>query len=65
MLDKKIFIGFILAGIGLIMFFNNKPMAKGAAKFYRKLYTEKNLLVMFKIAGGLLVLGGIFIALFE
>jgi len=56
---QKISVSMILIGLGLVFFFNNENIGKGAAKFYQKLYTEKNLKVMFKILGGLLVLGGL------
>ena len=56
---QKILIGIIFIGIGLLFFFNNKNIAKGAAIFYQKLYTENNLKIMFKALGALLVLGGI------
>jgi len=59
----KIIVGLILMGIGSIFFINNKDIAKGAAFFYQKLYTEKNLKVMFKILGAFLVIGG-FILMF-
>ncbi len=62
---ENYFIGLILIGIGLLFFYNNKNMAKGASKFYQKLYTEKNMTVMFKAAGIILVLGGIFITFFK
>jgi len=57
--SEKIIPGILLIGIGLLFFFNNKNIGKGSFKFYQKLYTEKNLIIMFKIAGGILVLGGL------
>ena len=60
---QRIFVVMILAGIGLLFFFNSKNISKGAFKFYRKLYTQKNLNVMFKLAGILLVLGAIILTL--
>ena len=60
--NGKVFAGIILAGIGLLFIYNNKNMAKGAAKLYAKLYTEKNLIIMFRVAGVLLVIGGLIIA---
>lgn len=45
--------------IGIFFFFNNKNMWKGAAKFYKWLYTKKNLMIMFKVAGIVLFVGGI------
>lgn len=57
----KIIPGIIIMGIGVMFFFNNKNIAKGASKFYQRLYKEKNLQVMFRIGGVLLVLAGIVI----
>ena len=56
---EKTIIGIIFIGLGTLFFFNNKDIAKGATKFYQKLYTEKNLKVMFRALGVILVLGGI------
>lgn len=64
-MQEKIFIGFVLMGLGLVIFVNNKPIAKGMASFYKKLYTEDNLVVMFKVLGVLLVVGGLAIAIFK
>ena len=57
---EKIIAGIILLAIGLIFFFNNENIGRGACKFYQKLYTEKNLKVMFKVAGVILILGSAF-----
>lgn len=59
MSSEKIIPAVILLAIGLLLFFNNKNMAKGAARFYQKFYSEKNLLIMFKVAGVILILGGL------
>lgn len=56
---QKLIVGIIFIGIGLLFFFNNKNIAKGAATFYQKLYTENNLKIMFRALGTLLVLGGL------
>ena len=56
---QKLLVGIIFIGIGILFFFNNKNIAKGAATFYQKLYTENNLKIMFKALGTLLILGGI------
>ena len=61
MATEKLIPGIILIVIGILFFFNNKNMGKGASKFYRKLYTEKNMNVMFRIAGIILIIGGIFL----
>jgi len=62
---QKILIGIIFIGIGLLFFFNNKNIAKGAATFYQKLYTENNLKIMFKALGALLILGGLALIFFK
>jgi len=59
MATEKLIPAIILIIIGIIFFFNNKNMGKGASKLYRKLYTEKNLKIMFRIAGIILIVGGI------
>jgi len=58
-MDEKIFIGMFFCGVGLLFFFLNKSIGKGAYQFYKKIYTEKNLVIIFKILGGLLFLGGL------
>ncbi len=58
---NRIIVGIVLICIGLLFFFNNKNMGKGAAALYKKLYTEKNLTVMFRIATLVLVVGGLLI----
>ena len=54
----KIVIGIILAIVGVLFFLNNKQMSKGAFKFYRVIYTQKNLAIMFRVVGIILVVGG-------
>ena len=49
----------ILIVIGILFFFNNKNMGEGLFKFYRKLYTKRNSIIMFKAAGVILILGGL------
>ncbi|GAH70758.1 unnamed protein product [marine sediment metagenome] len=56
---KELIIGIVFIGLGLLFFFNNKNIGEGMAKFYRKLYTERNLKVMFRACGVILVLGGL------
>jgi len=56
---EKIIIGLVFLGTGLLFFFNNKNIARGTSALYQKLYTEKNLTVMFKVMGGILILGGL------
>jgi len=58
-MEKEIIAAIILIVIGVLFFFNNKNMGKGASKFYKKLYTKRNLTIMFKVAGIILILGGL------
>lgn len=58
---EKVIIGILLTCTGVLFFFNNENIGKGAAKFYKKLYTEKNLKIMFKAAGIVLFFGGLII----
>ncbi|MFC1710910.1 hypothetical protein ACFLZJ_02020 [Nanoarchaeota archaeon] len=51
--------GIVLIVIGILFFFNNKNIGKGAFKFYKKLYTKRNLTIMFKAAGVILIFGGL------
>lgn len=62
---EKFGVGLLLMAIGILFVYNNKNMAKGAAKFYAKIYTEKNLIIMFRIAGIILIVGGIYLAVFK
>ena len=55
---EKLIIGIVFIGVGLLFFFNNKNISKGAFEFYQKLYTEDNLKIMFRACGVVLVLGG-------
>jgi len=56
---SKLIAGFILLVVGILFFFNNKNIAKGASKFYQMFYSEKNLKIMFKIIGIILFIFGI------
>ena len=58
-MEKELIAGIVLIVIGMLFFFNNKEMGKGAFKFYKWLYTKKNLTIMFRIAGIILVFGGL------
>jgi len=55
---EKLIIGIVFIGVGLLFFFNNKNISKGAYKFYQKLYTKDNLKFMFRACGAVLILGG-------
>ena len=59
MTPEKIIIGIVFISLGPVLFFNSKNIAKGAAKFYQRLYTEKNLRIMFKFLGAILVVAGV------
>ena len=56
---SRLIASIILIVIGLFFFFNNKNIGKGAYKFYKWFYAEKNLIVIFKIMGIILVGFGI------
>ena len=60
-MPEKIVAGIILMVIGILFFFNNKNIGRGAYKFYSWMYTEKNLIIMFKITGVILIIGGLLI----
>jgi len=51
--------GIILMVIGLVFFFNSREIGEGAFKFYRMIYTKKNLKIMFRVAGVVLFVGGL------
>ena len=57
-MEKELVAGIVLMVIGVLFIFNNKGMGAGAFEFYRKMYTKKNLKIMFRIAGIILVVGG-------
>jgi hypothetical protein len=58
-MEGKLIAAIVLMAIGILFFFNNKNMGEGAFKFYRKIYTKKNLTIMFRIAGILLFVGSL------
>lgn len=59
----KLIIGIVFIVFGLFLSFNNKNVSKGAARFYQALYTEKNLKIIFKIVGIILVIMGLVLIL--
>ena len=64
-MEKELIAGLVLIAIGMLFFFNNKNMGKGLAEFYKKFYTKKNTTIMLKIAGGVLVVGGVAIIILK
>jgi len=58
---ERIIVSIIFFILGFVFFFKNKKIGKSAAKFYKWLYTEKNLKVIFRIVGIILIVGGILI----
>jgi len=58
-METELIGGIILMVIGVFFFFNNKNMGKGASKLYQKIYTKKNLTIIFRIIGIILVLAGL------
>ena len=63
-MNKEIIASIILILAGLVFFFNNKNIGKGASKFYQWFYTEKRLIIMFRICGVILIIGGL-VLMFE
>ena len=61
---SEVIVGIVLSALGLLFFFNNKNIGKGSYIFYRKLYTEKNLIIIFKFLGLFLFIMGLAVALF-
>jgi len=45
-MEKELIVAILFTVIGLVFIFNSKNIAKGAAKFYQKFYTEQNLGIM-------------------
>ena len=58
-MGEKLITGIILMVIGILFFFNNKNMGNGTFKLYRKIYTKKNLAIMFRVAGIILFAGSL------
>ena len=58
-MEKELIAGLVLIVIGMLFFFNNKSMGKGLAEFYKKFYTKKNTIIMVRIAGIILIVGGV------
>ena len=55
----KLIIGIVFIILGILLSFNNKNVSKGASKFYQAFYNEKNLRIVFRIVGIILVLAGL------
>lgn len=62
MTTEKLIAGIVLFLIGLLFFFNNKNIGKGAFRFYRWFYTKERLIIMFKVLGLFLAIIGLIIA---
>jgi len=56
---KELIIGIVFISLGLLFFFNNKNISKGAYQFYQTIYTEDNLKIMFRACGTILIFGGL------
>ncbi len=61
---ERLIAGIIMIALGLLFFFNNKNIGKGASKFYKAFYTEKNLKVLFRIVGIILIIAAVVVILF-
>lgn len=57
-MESGLVAGIVMMVIGVLFFFNNRDMGKGMSGFYRMIYTKKNLVIMFKVAGVILFVGG-------
>jgi len=57
-MKRELFIGAIFVVLGLLFFFNSKNISKGASKFYQEIFAEKNLKIIFKACGIILILIG-------
>jgi len=55
----KFIMGIVFLFVGVLFLFGNRKMGEVAFKFYRMIYTRRNLVIMFKVAGVILVVGGI------
>lgn len=65
MSTEQIIIGIVIMVLGIFFFFNNKRIGRGACKLYKKFYTEKNLIIMFKIIGIFLFVMGLVLVFVE
>ena len=63
--SSKLVAGLILAAVGIAFILFRNKLARGSAEFYRKMYSEKNLKVIFPIMGTILILGCIILILAE
>ena len=55
MATEKVIASIIFMVLGILLFFNSKNIGKGASKFYQAICTTKNLNVIFKVVGILLI----------
>jgi len=55
----KLVIGIVFIILGLLLSFRNKSVSKGASKLYQAIYTEKNLRIILRVVGIILVLVGL------
>lgn len=55
----KLIIGAVFIILGFLLSFNNKKVSIGASKFYRAFFPEKNLKIMFRIVGIILIIAGL------
>ena len=58
-MGNELVAGIVMLVIGVLFLFCNRSMGEGTFKFYRMIYTQKNLVIMFKAAGVILVVAGI------
>ena len=60
-MGDKLVAGIFLFVIGIVFLFNSSDIGEGAFKIYMIIYKKKKLRIMFKVAGIILVAGGIII----
>ena len=56
---SRIIVSIIFFVLGILFFFNNKNIGKGASKFYQWFYTEERMIIMFRAVGIILMVGSI------
>jgi hypothetical protein len=64
-MENTVYVGVIMIGLALVFWYNYQAMARGASKFYTKLYTEKNMRVMFRVVAIILGLTGFHLVFFN
>ena len=58
-MEEVFVVGVLMIVLGLLFWFYNRGMGDWTFRFYKKIYTERNLVVMFRVGGLILVFGGL------